>query len=160
MNLPPGALDALRDVHLPEPVAFWPPAPGWWIALGFVLLLAVVAGLTIRARRASLRRAALREIDSLERTYWAQSDDHQLAVALSALLRRVALLRFRRDEVASLHGEARRSFLETTGGERGFPTEIGLTLEQVVYAGQAGTVELGSGQDWIVAARTWIRRNA
>jgi hypothetical protein len=159
MTLPPGALDALRDVHLPEPVAFWPPAPGWWVALGGVLLLAVVAGLTIRARRASLRRAALREVDSLEQTYRTRSDDHQLAVALSALLRRVALLRFQRDEVASLHGEARRSFLETTAGKRGFPEEIGLALEQAVYAGPAG-IELGLGQDWIAAARAWIRRNA
>ncbi|MDP7406676.1 MAG: DUF4381 domain-containing protein, partial [SAR324 cluster bacterium] len=29
MNQDP--LAALRDVHLPPAVSWWPPAPGWWI---------------------------------------------------------------------------------------------------------------------------------
>ena len=27
----PNPLDQLRDIHLPEPISWWPPAPGWWI---------------------------------------------------------------------------------------------------------------------------------
>ena len=29
----------LRDLHLPEPVGWWPPAPGWWILLLLVTTL-------------------------------------------------------------------------------------------------------------------------
>ena len=31
---------ALRDIHLPAPVGWWPPAPGWWLLAG--LMLAVI----------------------------------------------------------------------------------------------------------------------
>jgi len=33
-------LEQLRDIHLPEPISWWPLAPGWWLAaLVFIVLL-------------------------------------------------------------------------------------------------------------------------
>ncbi len=32
----------LRDVHLPEPIGWWPPAPGWWLVAVLALLGVVV----------------------------------------------------------------------------------------------------------------------
>ncbi len=59
-------LSQLRDIHLPEPVTFWPPAPGWW----FILLL-ILIGLVFLYRHAIaalLQRrklaAVLRELDA------------------------------------------------------------------------------------------------
>ena len=28
----------LRDLRLPEPVGWWPPAPGWWILAAIVVV--------------------------------------------------------------------------------------------------------------------------
>ena len=36
MNADP--LDALKDIYLPVEPHWWPPAPGWWIAVGLVLI--------------------------------------------------------------------------------------------------------------------------
>ena len=54
----------LRDIHLPEPVEAWPPAPGWWL-LGLCVLLAVTAGCIWayrRYQRNAWRREALAEL--------------------------------------------------------------------------------------------------
>jgi hypothetical protein len=50
----PDPLAALRDIHLPEAVSFWPLAPGWWIALGIMVGLAVAILALIVLRRRSL----------------------------------------------------------------------------------------------------------
>ncbi len=82
---------ALRDIHLPQ-ASWWPPAPGWWLLAG--LLLLVACGLVWRLRRAArggALRAALREIDALEAEYGRNADDLCLADGASRLMRRVAL---------------------------------------------------------------------
>lgn len=52
----------LADIHLPDPIGFWPLAPGWWVVI--VLLLVVIATaaiwsyrhLWVPARQRKLRR--------------------------------------------------------------------------------------------------------
>ena len=39
--LNPQAL-TLRDIHLPEPISWWPIAPGWWIIIASLFLFIVV----------------------------------------------------------------------------------------------------------------------
>ena len=56
----------LRDIHLPEPISWWPLAPGWWILVGGLLALAILGFLAWRfyARR-QIRRAE-RALASIE----------------------------------------------------------------------------------------------
>ena len=66
MNTPnDDALAALRDIHLPEAVALWPPAPGWWLLIVVLLISCLGIGVFLRLRRRSLKRAALLELDGV-----------------------------------------------------------------------------------------------
>jgi hypothetical protein len=151
------ALAALRDIHLPGAVSFWPPAPGWW-AVGAVLVTSSAAIFVVwQVRRLSAKRAALRLVDSAARDFQANEDPQALAAVLSGLLRRVALVRFPRQEVASLYGAGRLGFLTGRGARWDFPADVLAEMEEALY-GQAEQTSASHPQAWIVATRAWIRR--
>jgi hypothetical protein len=102
----PADLSNLRDIAVPPDVAFWPPAPGWWLVGAAV---AVAAGFAVAAavrhrQRNAYRRAALRALETAD------------ARDISSLLKRAALAAFPREQVASLNGAAWLAFLDRTGG--------------------------------------------
>jgi hypothetical protein len=112
----PDALDlsGLRDIHTPEALsAFWPPAPGWWLLLLLILLTPVALYLVHFYRLRSAKLYALKQLEVLEQT--AESDAGRYAEEVSKLLRRIALLRFGKDEVASLAEREWVDFLIKTG---------------------------------------------
>jgi len=168
--VPPAAADplaALRGLHLPEPVGAWPPAPGWWILAGLVAAATLALWAWSRARRRSVARHALRELERLAGERDAL-DLPALATAVSSLLRRLALVRFGRARVAALHGEAWRAFLSSTGPRKAgaqLAGDAGLLLSLAPYApaGAACLTLAGATVDragLITAARAWIRENA
>ena len=154
------ALSDLRDIHLPGAVTFWPLAPGWWLILGGLLALALGVHLHLRARRRSLKRAAVRELDGIEASFRSSGDVARLALSLATLLRRVAIARFPRRDVASLHGRDWSRFLVRTSGDRGLKVEIVHDLSLAVYAGPSAETEASRVEAWTTAARNWIRGNA
>jgi hypothetical protein len=156
MNPSPAGLDALRDIHLPEALSWWPPAPGWWGAA--LLLLALCALATWQLRRRRLRRHALRELARIEAEFGVCADRVRLAGALSALLRRVALARFERTRVAALHGEAWIACL-CEASERLSPAAARELLEEL-YTGGRGELRSGAPAEWLAATRGWIREVA
>ena len=95
----------LRDIHLPEPVPWWPPAPGWWLLL---LLLAAVVALAVflrhRYSRKAVQRAARQALRQIGDAYRQSGDSKVLVQQLSMWLRRVTLSRYPRQEVAGLTG--------------------------------------------------------
>lgn len=116
-------LDALRPLHLPEPVSWWPPAPGWWalLLLGCLILGAAVWWW----RRGRVRRAALAE---LRRIAAADLSAAELAGEVSSVLRRYALAIYPRTDVAGLCGEPWLRFLQErfVGETFGKPTALAL----------------------------------
>ncbi|MET0377927.1 MAG: DUF4381 domain-containing protein [Spongiibacteraceae bacterium] len=150
-------LAALKDIHLPPPVSVWPPAPGWWVLAG-LLLLALIAAVWLGLRwwrRRAYRRVALQELRDLEAQWQQHRDDRQLQTDVNRLLKQVALAAFPRTQVAALHGPDWLQFLDAQ-------------LRQPVFAepAMAGLAEsyratpvAVAPETLLRAARDWIRRH-
>jgi hypothetical protein len=151
----PPVLD-LRDVHAPPFPDFWPPAPGWWVALALLaaLLVLVAVQLYRRYRLRRLRRQVLSSLDTLVAGYSPESAVG-FVTEVSILLRRVALRRFPRRRVAALFGPDWCRFLDETGGEGGFSRGAGQVLASGPYAARVDVDPEGL----TALARRWIQKN-
>lgn len=113
---PAEILSQLRDIRGLDPVSWWPPALGWWLVAGALVLVLYLAwryraSLRLRIppipvlRIGNWRWDAGRQLRDLRQRAVAQ-DPKQTAVELSELLRRVAMARLGREACAGLVGEA------------------------------------------------------
>jgi hypothetical protein len=149
----------LRDIHLPDPITSWVPAPGWWIVALTVIGLSLLVFYVRARRQGSARRMALRELDVLVAT---SADLQQLATGFSALLRRVAIVRYGAGAVASLHGKAWAEFLQAHSDT--LHASVGVLLAQSPYApeelARQPSPEAATREQLILETRHWIRRNS
>ena len=143
----------LRDLHAPSAPSAWPPAFGWWLLA--LLIVAALGWIGRRGwrhwRRAQRRERILRELDRLSAT----PCDPVLISAVSALLKRVALSRFPRLDVAALTGAEWLAFLDRTGGDGGFRHGVGRVLADGAYA----PVLDCDAEALLRLARVWLRKN-
>ncbi len=151
-------LDQLRDIHVPEAISLWPPAPGWWVLaiLTAIALIASALWMYTRWRQNRYRREALSELNNIVREYGNHQDVRRFVSAYAGLLKRVALTRFPRDNVAALTGEAWVRFLDLTGGTEEFSMGAGQVLVSATYeANPVVNVEQlhALGRHWILRHR-------
>lgn len=143
----------LRDIHVPADPTVWPPASGWWLMALLVLLALVLLGRRGWRywRRVRRRERILRELDGLH----GQPCGARLIGGVSALLKRVALSRFPRLDVAALTGAEWLAFLDRTGGHGGFQQGVGRVLADGAYAPRPDC----DAEALLKLARSWLRRN-
>ena len=125
----------LKDIHLPPPVSFWPPAPGWWI-LSVLLISSLFIGGVWFYRQHKKRRPkteALRILKDLQILYQNSQDEVVSLRNLSNLIRRTALTFFDIDAVASLQGSSWLEFLDKTGKTKEFSQGVGKVLGNEVF---------------------------
>ncbi len=154
MNPSPLSTVDLRDIHATAAPEFWPPAPGWWLLGIAITVVALYVGrqLTRAWRYRKLQNSVLAELDNL-----SAHTPVEIATHTSTLLRRVALMCFDRNEVASLSGDAWLAFLDRTGGNGAFTTGVGQVLATAPYA--AHDTHAADSDALLSLARQWISRN-
>ena len=126
----------LRDIHLPEPVSWWPLAPGWWILL--FLIIVIIAGAVFFVKRRNAKRIsaivlAKKEIERIQNEFNLNQDKSFLARELSELLRRVSISIFPRKDTASLTGETWLVFLDEYSDDKSFNKGLGRVLIDAPY---------------------------
>jgi hypothetical protein len=156
----------LRDIHIHMGLAWWPPAPGWWllcaalVVLGLLLWrydprwrlyvpLPVITLGTWRWEAAQGLRALRRRL--------VREPVKPAAAELSELLRRIAMARHGRAACAGLHGEAWLAWL-TANDPRGFDwsTHSGALLAAPYAQPAAADAQREAMRLLVDAAMEWV----
>lgn len=152
---PQDPLAALHPLREPPPVDWWPPAPGWWLLLG---LLLVAIGILVwflrrRYRARAYRRQALAQLESLRSRYRENGDTRAYLAATNAVLKSAALIAYPRRAVAASSGPRWLDFLN-----RGVPP--GDQLPEALASGAYRKDDVAIDADALHRAATaWLRRH-
>ncbi|MBT8131166.1 MAG: DUF4381 domain-containing protein [Gammaproteobacteria bacterium] len=130
----------LRDIHLPEAIGWWPPAPGWWLLA--ILAVVIVSLLVQRWRRdQALRNStaylAHRELKQIEAAWQEHGNAQHLTQDISTWLRRVAMSLGTRQQAASLTGEHWWHYLDELAGAGIFSNGGGRLIADAPYQADA-----------------------
>lgn len=171
----------LRDIHLPEPISWWPIAPGWWLVAGGLLIIFTLVFLGRKIYRSrQLKRDINTELENIKQQFQKTQNESQLAKALSVLLRRAnityySLNNFNGEDVAGLTGDNWLAWLDKTHTKPDsavssknikFQSDIGRILTTAPYMADkskldydaAGLIQLC--ESWLLSPHTKTRRNS
>ncbi len=132
----------LRDIHLPEPISWWPLAPGWWLLVtGLLLIIATVFISRKIYRSKQLKRDVNTELETIKQQFQQTQDKSQLAKALSILLRRANITyysqnNFNGENVAGLTGEDWLAWLDKTHSK----ADSALTTKNITFHSDSGRI--------------------
>ena len=145
-------LSQLKDIHIPSPGGFWPPAPGWWILLFSLTAVIVMVGLVIRRRRQrnAWYHQARRELDRLANRAAANGAWFS---ELNTLLKRSAIARYPQRQPESLTGPDWVNFLlETSPRDRVASRPVVTAMVESCYQTSPGC----STTDAAEFAKLWL----
>lgn len=115
----------LRDIHLPDPVSWWPPAPGWYGVLLLLVILIIASWFLFKKlRQPSLRKLAMLELNKIELAFNQHQNPQLLCSDISILLRRVAMSYDSRNKQAGVTGKEWLTHLNDLCGQVLFDTQL------------------------------------
>lgn len=144
----------LRDIHLPDAVAWWPPAPGWWIFAA--LIIGITFAVALRVWRHRRHRAARRALAAIAARLAAGADSAQCAQQASMLLRRFAMtMDDDSPDIAGLAGQRWLDYVARLGKSRELFEHDGSLLLDVPYR-EPEQVTVEQAEDLCRLCAEWI----
>ena len=111
----------LRDIHLPDASLWWPPAPGWWLSLLVIVLLAILLPRLLSwYRHKPLRQLSLQELARIRQTYKQGQSEKKVLNEVVSLLRRVTISYYGRNAAAAATGADWQLQLQRLSQQTGF----------------------------------------
>lgn len=157
MQAPQPQLD-LKDIHLPDAVSWWPPAIGYWIILGCVVVC-IITYLSIKAYRKkhAIRKLALHEFNSIKNSYASNANKKQLVTSLSELLRRAAISTYPLSDCAGLTGIQWLNWLDKQLSKNtlNFSDGPGYLLTDFIYSSSQQTNDI---DDLMSLTLLWLKQ--
>lgn len=157
-------LQQLVDIRPPLEPAWWQLSPAM-LSLGAVVLLALllVAVVYYRRRRNHLLELATRELRQIADRVEAGDDERELALALNAWLKRVAVTAFPEREPGALCGQAWLEFLDHSSGAAQFSSGAGRAFADAVYQARPAVAApelLGLCETWLQVIKPRLQRRS
>ncbi len=148
-------LENLHDIHLPAPINWWPPAPGWWVLSAGIIFGAIALGIWLmqRARQRRYRKFALTQLHACYQNWEQQRDAIAFAQATNRLLKQTALAAFPATDVAALNGADWLDWLDRRLHKPRF-TDPDVRALATLYLREPEPIAVDAVRD---AARYWIR---
>ena len=152
-------LDQLRDIHLPEAIGFWPPAPGWWLlALLTIIAVTLLSQRIIRhKRRQRYRKQALQQLTRLQ--HYKQQPVEYLQ-KINTLIKQTAITAQSRlshgESVSHLSGRRWLQYLDKSSNNNDFTEGLGKLLAEGPYRSNIDDANL-DGLEQIT--RQWIKQH-
>jgi hypothetical protein len=152
----------LKDIHLPDGVSWWPPAPGWWV-LGVVLIVFLFLMLLLLPklwrwlRYKTVRSLSLKEFYLIQQAYQRQADQKITLQALTSLLRRTAMSKSGRIGHAGIVGDDWISQLNQISNKGCFTQA---QAELLKHGGYQPAIQGGNEADidsLLKSCETWIK---
>lgn len=165
------SLQNLHDIIVPQPVPWWPPAPGWYVIGGLALLVFIWTSMRFysRWRSNAYRRVSLKELGRIRSNIQLDQSDQpdQLGQPESSLrelpelVKRTALSVWPREKVASLTGSEWLFFLDQTGNTNLFTKGNGHLLAELGYIKKQKLANLSDDQigSLLDITEKWIREH-
>jgi len=128
---------AIKDIHLPEAISWWPLAIGWWLLIVFCIaaMIIFIIGFkrkshknNLKNKALSLRKQVMSELVEIQKV----PDDRVFLEQLSALLKRVAITQHGKD-IAGLSGQHWLQFLDQQWDLHIFSKGIGQVMADLPY---------------------------
>jgi len=148
----------LRDIHLPDPIGWWPPAPGWWLLAAFLLF--GLGAYAYRHYQGRHRRAALRALAGVRTALEQGAEPVTCLQNVSTVLRRFAMTTAAGTAdappgVPGLIGEPWLRYLDSRWQRDGFAQGRGRELLAAPYVRPNG-VERTAAIELTELCKTWL----